>query len=187
MRPWKVAKDGIVESIQYLDQWGEVEYIEDVEGLCDRAGCQCTGPTIECNNVQGLFYEPAIAAKYAERCFHTCQCLAISETADVTNATHLLDLGEGRTVNLPGNLPSSVSRLNPHGATLGRGACLAGEASGWTFKTLAEKACCSGYSFHALSPQEAFMIYGFPYVSEIIAGLVTVGVCLPKSGASRSG
>ena len=112
MRPWKVAKDGIVESIQYLDQWGEVQYIEDVEGLCDRAGCHCVGPTIECNNVQGLFYEPAIAAKYAERCFHTCQCLAISETADVTNATHLIDLGEGRTVNLPGNLRGSISRLN---------------------------------------------------------------------------
>ena len=31
------------------------------------------------------------------------------------------------------------------------------------------------------------MISGFPYASEIIADLVTVGVCLPKSGAQKSG
>ena len=93
MRPWKVAKDGTVESIQYIDQWGGVDYIEDVEGLCDRAGCQCDGPTIECNHIQGFLYEPEIAAKYAERCFHTCQCLAVHQTANVTKATHLIDLG----------------------------------------------------------------------------------------------
>ena len=187
MHPWTVAKDGVVESIQYVDRWGGVEYIEDVESLCDRAGCQCVGPSIECNNVEGLFYDPSIAAKYAERCFHTCQCLAIRETPDVTDATRPIDLGEGGVVNLPESLQNRVSRLNPDGAPLGHGACLAGETSGWTFKRLAQKACCSGYSFHALSPQEAYMIYGFPLVSEIIAGLVTVGVCLPTSSAPKSG
>ena len=80
-------------------------------------------------------------------------------------------------VNLPENLQNAVTRLNPDGAALGHEACLAGEAAGWTFKSLAGTACCSGYSFNA---QEAYMIYGFPYVSDIIPGLVTVGVCLPE-------
>ena len=187
MRPWKVARDGTVESIQYIDQWGGFEYIDDVEGLCDRAGCQCVGSALECNNVEGLFYEPAIAAEYAERCFHTCECLAIPETANATNATNPIDLGGGRVVILPETLQNTANRLNPDGAILGHGACLAGETAGWTFKRLAAKACCSGYSFNALSPQEAFMIYGFPFVSDIVAGLVTVGVCLPTSGAPKSG
>lgn len=186
MQPWVVGKDGTVESIQYIDQWGQVEYIHDMEGLCDRAGCQCDGPVINCNKVESLFYEPAIAAEYAERCFHTCQCLAIPETTNITNATNPIDLGEGRVVILPENLQNTVTRLNPDGAVQPE-ACLAGEAAGWTFKGLASKTCCSGYSFNALSAQEAFMIYGFPYVSDIIAGIVTIGVCLPKSGSPKSG
>lgn len=80
MQPWNVAKDGTEESIQYIDQWGQVEYIEDVEGLCDRAGCQWVGQVINCNKIESLFYEPAIAAEYAERCFHTCECLAVADT-----------------------------------------------------------------------------------------------------------
>lgn len=31
MRPWNVAKDGTVKSIQYIDQWSQIEYIDDVE------------------------------------------------------------------------------------------------------------------------------------------------------------
>lgn len=187
MQPWAVAKDGTVKSIQYIDQWGQEEYIDDVAGLCDRAGCQCVGPVINCNMIEGVFYKPAIAAKYAERCFHTCSCLAITDTGNVTNATNPIDLGEGGMVNLPENLQNAVTRLNPDGAALGHGACLAGEAAGWTFKRLARTACCSGYSFNALSPQEVLMIYGFPYISDIIAGLVTIGVCLPKSPSPLSG
>ncbi len=93
-------------SIQYLDRWGQAEYIDDMEGLCDRAGCQCVGPGIECNNVEGLFYEPILAVEYAEQYFHTCHCLAIpdTDTANVTNATNPIDLGEGRVVNLPEDL-----------------------------------------------------------------------------------
>lgn len=83
-------------------------------------------------------------------------------------------------VNLPENLQVAVTRLNPDGAALGHEACLAGEAAGWTFKSLVGRACCSDYSFNALSAQEAYMICGFRYVSDIIAGLVTVGVCLPE-------
>lgn len=188
MHTWDVAKDGTVESIQYIDQWGQVEYIDDVEGLCDRAGCQCVGPVINCNKIESLFYEPVIAAEYAELCFQTCECLAIADTANVTNVTNPILLGEGRIVNLPENLQNAVTPLNPDGAALGHGACLSGEAAGWTFKDLAETACCSGYSFNALSAQEAFMIYGFPYVSDIIAGIVTIGVCLPKlAGSPKSG
>lgn len=142
---------------------------------------------ITCNNIEGLFYEPAIAAEHAELCLHTCECLAIADTTNVTNATNPIDLGDGRIVTLPENLRNAVTRLNLDGAILGHGACLAGEAAGWTFKRLAGAACCSGYSFNALSAQEAFMIYGFPCVSDIITGLVTVGVCIPKIGSPESG
>ena len=187
MRPWKVGEDGTVKSIQYIDLWGEVEYIHDVEGLCDRAGCQCVGPVIECNHVEGLFYEPAIAAEYAELCFHTCHCLAIPDTANATNATHLVDLEGDRLVNLPEDLQNTVTRLNPDGAVLGHGACLAGQAAGWTFERLAGTACCSGYSYKAVSAQEAFMIYGFSSVSEIVTGLAAIGFCLPISGGPNSG
>ena len=187
MQPWDLAKDGTVESIQYIDQWGQVEYIYDVEGLCDRAGCQCVGPVVNCNKIDALFFQPAIAAEYAEHCFHTCECLAIADTANVTNATNMINLGDARVVNLPESLQNEVTRLNPDDAALEHGACLAGEAAAWTFKRLAEAACCTGYSFNALSAQEAFMIYGFPYVSDIITGLVTIGVCLPKSGSPESG
>ncbi len=179
MRPWKVARDGTVVSIQYLDRWGQAEYIDDMEGLCDRAGCQCVGPGIECNSVAS--FSSRIREKH---CFHTCQCLALLDTADVTNATSPIDLGEGRVVNLPEDLQRAATRLNPMGA---HEACLAGEATGWTFKRLAGKTCCSGYSFKALSAQEVFTIYGFRYVSDIIAGIVTLGVCLPNSGAPKSG
>ena len=190
MRPWDVNRDGIAESIQYVDQWGQVEYIDDLEGLCDRAGCQCVGPVINCNQVQSLLYEPAIAAAYAEQCFHTCQRLVIPETANTSNTTNaaknLVDLGDGTTMILPEILRNKVDRLNPDGAVLGHGACLAGEASGWTFERLAGKACCSGYSFNALRAQEAFMIYGHPYVSDLIAGILTNGLCLPESGLPKS-
>ena len=177
----------MVETIRYIDQWGQPEYIYDVEGLCDRAGCQCVGPSIECNNVQGLFYEPAIAAKYAERCFHTCQCLAIPDTANITNTTNPMNLGEGTVVTIPEDLDNAANRLNPDGAGPGHEACLAGEAAGWTFERLAETTCCSGYSFNAMSAQDAFMIFGMPYVSDIVAGIVTIGVCLPNSRSPKSG
>ena len=77
-------------------------------------------------------------------------------------------------------------RLNSGGAVLGHGACLAGEAVGWT-KGSTGTSCCSGYSFNALSAREAFMIYVFPYVSDIIAGLATNGVFLPMSASPQSG
>lgn len=186
MQPWDVAKDGIVKSIQYIDQWGQVEYIKDMEGLCDRAGCQCVGSVINCNKVESLFYEPVIVAENVERCFHMCECLAMPETANVTNAIDPIDLGEGIEVFLPENLRNTATRLNLDVAVQPE-ACLAGEAAGWTSKGLASKTCCSDYSFNALSAQEAFMIYGFPYVSGIIAGIVTVSVCLPKSGSPKSG
>ena len=82
-------------------------------------------------------------------------------------------------VKFPENLQNAVTRLIPDGAVLGHRACLTGEAAGWTSKGLAETACYC-YSFNALSAQEAFMIYGFPYISDIIAGIVTISVCLPK-------
>lgn len=56
------------------------------------------------NKVESLLYEPATAAEYAERCLHTCEFLAIAETANVASATNPSDLGEGRMVVFPDNL-----------------------------------------------------------------------------------
>ena len=87
-------------------------------------------------------------------------------------------------VNVPEDLQSAATRLNPMSA---HEACFAGEVAGWTFKRLAGRTCCSGYYFNALSAQEVFLVYELRYVSDIIAGIVTVGVCLPSPGAPRSG
>ena len=166
---------------------GEIEYIDYVEGLSDRAGCQCVGPVIECKDVDGLFYEPAIATEYDKRCSHTCLSLAMPGITNIKNATNPIDLGGGRAVNLPEYLQNAVTRLSPDGAVLGQGSCFDGEVAGWTFERLAGTACCSGCSFKALSAQEAFRIYSFRSVGEIITGLVAIGVCLPTSGVLQSG
>ena len=177
MQPRKVANDGTVESFQSIEHWGQVEYINDVEGLCDQAGCQCVGPVIDCNKVESHFFEPAMAAEYAELYFHTCECLAVPETENVTNATNQIDLGEGRVVILPESLQNQTTRLNPDGAVQPE-TCLAGEVAGWTFKGLADHACCSGYSFNVMSAQEAFMLMAFrTLVISSLISLPSVSIC----------
>lgn len=72
-----------------------------------------------------------------------------------------------------------ANRLNPKGTAFGFKGCLAGEATGWTLQRLAR--CCVGYTFEALTPQEAYEMYGVaPYVSasDVIASAFTIGVCL---------
>lgn len=72
-----------------------------------------------------------------------------------------------------------VSRLNPTGTAFGFQGCLAGEATGWILQRLAK--CCLGYTFHALTAQEAYETYGVaPYVSasDVVASAYTIGVCL---------
>ena len=55
--------------------------------------------------------------------------------------------------------------------------CLAGEPSGWTIRESAK--CCTGYSFHALTAQEAYATYGgAPYAGDIIAAASALGVCV---------
>jgi len=62
---------------------------------------------------------------------------------------------------------------------MGPGDCLAGEAAGWVFQRFSSKMCCQGYSFQALSAQEAYVNHGVaPYAGDVIAGVVIIGVCL---------
>ena len=146
------------------------------------AGCFCNGPTMNCNNIEGNLYNRAIALKYAGLCFHTCHCLAEYPDAPIiSNTTTQIDVGDGVVVNLPANLYNLRNRLNTDGAILGHGACFAGEKAGWTFEMSAAKTCCPGYSFNALTPQEAYMLCSLPYVSDIIAGIVTIGFCLKSA------
>lgn len=93
------------------------------------------------------------------------------------NRTRRIYLGDGAFVDLPEDFHNLRNRLNPDGAILGHGACLAGENTGWTFEKSAAKTCCPDYYFKALTAQEAHMLYGLPYVSDIVAGKVTVGFC----------
>lgn len=177
MKPTHILKSGEIIGIEFIDAGFPVE-LWDAEGLCDAAGCYCNGPLVNCYNRFGMFYNRVIAAKYAEMCFHTCSCVPLPEVPLGEENANQIDLGEGVIVNLPDNLHNVANRNNPDGAILGHGACLAGEETGWTFKEAAGENCCKGYSFNAMSAQEAYMIYGLPYVSDIISGIVTIGVCL---------
>ncbi len=82
-------------------------------------------------------------------------------------------------IGTPGRPSNVVNRLNPDGAAMGHGACLAGRAVGWTFQRFASKYCCQGYSFRELTAQEAYGNYGVaPYAGGIVTGALTIGVCL---------
>jgi len=112
-------------------------------------------------------------------CFHSCHCLpAYPGAPHVANRTSQINLGHGVILTHPENLYNLANRNNPDGAVLGHGACLAGEEAGWTFEKSAAETCCSGYSFNALTAQEAHMLFNLPYVSDIITGLITIGICL---------
>lgn len=72
---------------------------------------------------------------------------------------------------------NAANRLNPGGTAGGFAGRLAGEAAGWTLQGLAK--CCVGYSFHALTAQEAYETCGVaPYASDVIAAAAAIGGCL---------
>lgn len=87
--------------------------------------------------------------------------------------------------NGPNNV---VNRLNPDGAALGHGACLNGEATGWTFERLAPQTCCAGTKFHPLTPQEAYAKYEVsPILSDVITNALVIGVCLKYVTGAHNG
>jgi len=105
--------------------------------------------------------------------------LTVSEGLEVAGGN--LTVIESPEVAASGQL-NRVTRLNPTGTAFGFQGCLAGEATGWTLQRLAK--CCVGYTFHALTPQEAYETYGVaPYTvsaSDVVASAFTIGVCLKK-------
>ena len=169
----------------YSDENGEEEYIANKDDLCYHAGCKCEEGSVICTRDVGQrYFVQEIYDHYVDECFHTCHCLAVPEPEETSaNTVQLGEIpGVGNNVNLIGNLGgpnNAVNRNNPNGLALGTGACLAGPTAGWTFKALANKACCSGYTFAALTPQQAYASWGvMPSAAEVIAGIPTMGVCL---------
>lgn len=166
-------------ALTYTDMWGEQEYIFAREGLCSRAGCRCSSGSVVCDNLDDIYFSRVLYNWYATDCFATCTCeLVRSPTPQIIDLT-----GEGKNVSVNvierpgGRNVNTVNRLNPGGTAGGFAGCLAGEATGWTLKGLAK--CCAGYSFHALTAQEAYETYGVaPFASDIIAAAVTIGVCI---------
>ena len=115
-------------------------------------------------------------------CFHTCDCLAYyPQSLHVANVTDRVDLGHGDFVELPASSYDSSGRVHPDGAILSHGGCLAGQQAGWTFEDSADERCCPGYSFKALTAQEACTLYGLPCVSKIVDGVVNVGMCVKSN------
>ena len=183
MRATDVSGSGVVNLIEYIDQWGDIDYIEDNVDLCDRAGCRCDGHRIVCDNddSNNVFFVQAIHDAYARQCSRNCDCLAMPE--EEVQGQNRVQVGDLEFIGNRGGSNNVINRLNPEGAAMGHGACLAGEAAGWTFKKFASKKCCQGYSFQALSAQEAYANYGVaPHAGDIVAGIVTIGVCLKSLG-----
>ena len=179
MKPSHILDDGLIIAIEFMNGDFPVE-VWDRDGLCDAAGCFCTGPTTNCNNVEGLNYNRVIAATYAEICFHTCDCLAVDpRILPVGNATDGIDVGRGGVFNLSTGYDEFTNHTGgPDAAVLGHAGCLAGAAAGWTYESSAAETCCGGYAFKALEPQEAHMLYGLPYISNVTTGSLIVGVCV---------
>lgn len=179
MRPTTVDDEGVVNTIAYIDKWGTVDYVKDNEGLCDRAGCRCDGPRVVCDNddSNNVFFVQEIHDAYARQCFRNCDCQPLPE--EVAEGPDHFQIGDIEFIGTSGRPNNVVNRLNPDGAAMGHGACLAGEASGWTLQRFASKACCLGYSFQALSAQVAYANYGVaPYAEDTTAESVAIGVCL---------
>ena len=88
---------GFVTTIQYVDQWHQVEYIFDKTGLCTRAGCSCRNSIPVCYNRDTWEYDPRIALWYAPACIKLCGCKKSESTSvngpirfgnDTVNGTH---------------------------------------------------------------------------------------------------
>lgn len=81
MHATRITSRGVVSSIQYIDRWGDVDYIEDNVDLCDRAGCRCDGPRVVCDDDDrhNVFFVQAIHDAYARQCARNCECQPLPE------------------------------------------------------------------------------------------------------------
>ena len=87
MTPVSRDRWGFVNTLQYVDQWNQVEYIFDKTGLCTRAGCSCESSIPVCYNQATWDYDPRIALWYAPACIKLCACKK-SEMTSVNGAIH---------------------------------------------------------------------------------------------------
>lgn len=74
----------VVKSLRYNDRWTRtVEVILEREGLCSRAGCECIGGGLVCNNFEYPYFDAMIYAWYAPMCYSTCRCQSIAPAASI--------------------------------------------------------------------------------------------------------
>ena len=88
MKPVHRDRKGFITALQYVDLWGEIEYIFDKSGLCSRAGCSCQNSIPVCFNQATWDYDPRIALYYAPSCIKRCKCKQADPTS-VDWATHI--------------------------------------------------------------------------------------------------
>lgn len=65
---------------------------------------------------------------YARQCSRNCDCQPMPEK--MAQDPHDFKVGDVNLIGTPGRPGHVVSRLNPDGAAMGPGACLAGEVAG---------------------------------------------------------
>ena len=93
---------------------------------------------------------------------------------------HHCGLGRGPDGAESGGSGNTVNRLNSGRSPGGLKGCLAAETAGWTAEGMTR--CRVGYSYGALTAQEAYETYGVaPYASAIIAAAAPLGVLLEES------
>jgi len=76
MQATDINRQGIVGSVRYIDEWGDVDYIENNVDLCDRAGCRCDGTRVVCANddYHNVFFAQEIHDAYARHCSRNSDC-----------------------------------------------------------------------------------------------------------------
>ena len=187
MRPARTNDNGDTLSLVYTDSWGDQQYILEMEGLCQRAGCICLQGLVRCVNFSDIFFEHAIYIAFSHLCVTRCSCAAIDERKIfdhkddrlTANGPQNLAVGNYHLIHEAGRPPNAVTRNNPTGSASGGATCLRGEAAGWTLWVWRMAKCCSDTTFEALTAQEAYALFGVaPFASDIITNHVTIGICL---------
>lgn len=176
----------VVKTLRYNDRWThQPEVIFEREGLCSHAGCKCIDGDLACNSFDYTYFEILIYAWYAPLCYSHCGCRAAVPPFSTFVLAPIVATG-ATNVSIDGLNNSTRSAENQQGlvgSANGIGGCLAGLAAGWTVRQLAR--CCVGFSFHELTPTEAYNTYGLmPYMSNADDSSIAVGACLESNLAS---
>ena len=163
----------LISLLVYTGHDGGREYIFEREGLCMNAGCKCTEWGLVCNNFEYAYFDLTIHDWYRSLCLDSCGCTEIlPPTRSATDLATATGLFNSSTMHAA----STTGRSMPNGLTLPSSDCLAGENGGWTTKQLAK--CCPGYTFQALTPKEAYDLYGsILNATAVLDNGMIIGIC----------